>query len=153
MPVHPVRASRPIGFDMHLEGHKELIETIDNLRRTAQRQVMLPAIREGLKPIRKTARTLVPVRYGFLKKWILSKAWIGKKTDIVYGAVGARRGRTMLLSLDRQRAPSPYFPLLSKVARLGRRRARAIIRAVPRAVNAGARNLDPVPKHMYWWQG
>ena len=60
-------------------GDADLIAKLSRLKQAAVNRILRPAIREGLKPVRKRARQLVQVRTGTLRKSIRSRTWTVKR--------------------------------------------------------------------------
>lgn len=89
-------------FKIH--GAKQIADSLEELSRGAQNQIVRPGLRQAVAEIRKIAKSIVPKKDGFLKKGIQSKVFTAKKgRKGVVGSVG-------MLRKDKVGAPTKKFP-------------------------------------------
>lgn len=78
-------------FSMKVSGDRELIAALDALPDRLRKNVLRRAVRRACKPILATAKALVPVRYGHLRKSLSTKIVAYHRTGAVVGVIGARK--------------------------------------------------------------
>lgn len=79
-------------FRLELTGDKELMRKLETLASTTQRAAVRPAANYAFTPVNKTAKQLVPVDTGTLKKAIGKRAKTYGRSGVVWVGVGARVG-------------------------------------------------------------
>lgn len=75
-----------------LKGSKQLQRKLDELKLSAQRRVMRPAIRAGCSVVNKAAKQAAPSESGALKRAMGVKVVTRKRVGDVIGMVGVRVG-------------------------------------------------------------
>ena len=101
----------PVAATMALTGDKALIRTLDRLPAALVRRVVRPAVRSALVPINKAAKRKAPKETGLLKKSIGAVVKVYKRTGVIWGGVGPRKGFRQVID-GKPRDPVKYAHLV-----------------------------------------
>lgn len=81
-------------FSVSVVGIDECVNALNGLYPNLAKAALRNACKKAMAPVLEKAKELVPVRYGFLKRWLVSKAKTGKDGKTFYCMVGVERGHT-----------------------------------------------------------
>ncbi len=98
-------AAVDIALDLKLDGTAQLIKSLEKFDPTLRKKLARRSTRKAAKPVQDTARSLVPIRTGRLRKGILIRSAKRKRKSSIVGAsvVTAKRDK---LNID---ASEPYY--------------------------------------------
>jgi len=109
-----------MAHEVLLQGHKKLLRKLQRLPDAVQRRILRPAVNKALTPINRDAKRRAPKETGLLRRSIGKKVKVYKRTGVVWGAVGIRKGYKTQLPDGSWRNPEMYAALVERGTRTTR---------------------------------